>query len=106
MSPGRDFEIAVDITTSAMGATGTTRATRAENGGWTTLRIAVSDARGELRLPAADMPPPLMPRLAENGRGMLLVRALADRWDVIDRPPVGKTVVAELDLPPGVGQGA
>ncbi|MGW2839201.1 ATP-binding protein [Streptomyces sp. NPDC001493] len=100
---GRDFEIAVDITTSATGTTGTTGA---ERGGRTTLRIAVSDARGELRPPAADMPPPLMPRLAESGRGMLLVRALADRWDVIDRPPVGKTVVAELDLPPGVGQGA
>ncbi len=29
---------------------------------------------------------------------MLLVGALADRWEVLDRLPVGKTVVAELDL--------
>lgn len=29
---------------------------------------------------------------------MLLVEALADRWGVLDRVPVGKTVVAELDL--------
>ncbi|MFF7359573.1 ATP-binding protein [Streptomyces sp. NPDC008125] len=88
--PGRDFEIAVDITT--------------ESGG-RTLRIAVSDARGELRPPAPDMPPPFIPRPAESGRGLLLVKALADRWDVVDRPSVGKTVVAELDLPPGTGQG-
>jgi hypothetical protein len=40
-----------------------------------------------------------MPPLAETGRGTLLVEALAGRWDVLDRVPVGKTVVAELDLP-------
>ncbi|WP_405811905.1 ATP-binding protein [Streptomyces sp. NBC_01520] len=63
-----------------------------------TLRIAVSDTRGELRPPAPGDPYPSMPPLAETGRGLLLVDALADRWDVLDRVSVGKTVVAELDL--------
>ncbi|MGX1116852.1 hypothetical protein RKD37_002215 [Streptomyces ambofaciens] len=40
------------------------------------------------------------PPEAEHGRGLLLVDALADRWGVFDRVPVGKTVRAELDLPP------
>ncbi|MEU3085395.1 ATP-binding protein [Streptomyces massasporeus] len=78
--PGRDFEVAVKL----LGRT---------------LRIEVSDTRGEERPPGPGAPrPPLTPR-AETGRGMLLVAALADRWDVLDRVPVGKTVVAELDLP-------
>ncbi|MFE0804683.1 ATP-binding protein [Streptomyces sp. NPDC058812] len=59
-----------------------------------TLRIDVSDSRGERRpeRPAAAAPE------AEGGRGLLLVDALADRWGVLDRVPVGKTVRAELDL--------
>ncbi|MFE7401137.1 ATP-binding protein [Streptomyces sp. NPDC057557] len=77
---GRDFE----VTAKLLGRT---------------LRIEVSDTRGELRPPAPGAPRPAMPPLAETGRGMLLVEALADRWDVLDRVPVGKTVVAELDLP-------
>ncbi|MEU6015823.1 ATP-binding protein [Streptomyces sp. NPDC047515] len=77
--PGRDFEVTAEI----LGRT---------------LRIAVSDTRGELRPPAPGAPRPSMPPLAETGRGLLLVEALADRWDVLDRMPVGKTVVAELDL--------
>ncbi|MFF0478177.1 hypothetical protein [Streptomyces sp. NPDC004284] len=36
--------------------------------------------------------------LDEGGRGLLLVEALASRWEVLDRVPVGKTVRAELDL--------
>ncbi|MGW0791212.1 ATP-binding protein [Streptomyces sp. NPDC002911] len=76
---GRDFEVTAEI----LGRT---------------LRIAVSDTRGELRPPAPGEPRPPMPPLAETGRGMLLVEALADRWDVLDRVPVGKTVVAELYL--------
>ncbi|MCX5400337.1 ATP-binding protein [Streptomyces sp. NBC_00102] len=79
---GRDFEVGAEILDGA------------------TLRIAVSDARGELRPPAPGVPRSATPPLAENGRGMLLVELLADRWDVLDRPPVGKTVVAELDLVP------
>ncbi|MFF9688467.1 ATP-binding protein [Streptomyces sp. NPDC014623] len=78
--PGRDFEVAAEI----LGRT---------------LRIAVSDARGELRPHSPGAPRSSVPLLAETGRGMLLVQALADRWDVLDRVPVGKTVVAELDLP-------
>jgi anti-sigma regulatory factor (Ser/Thr protein kinase) len=77
--PGRDFEVAVKL----LGRT---------------LRIEVSDPRGELRPPAPGVPRPLPLPHAETGRGMLLVEALADRWDVLDRVSVGKTVVAELDL--------
>ncbi|MBF4133299.1 MULTISPECIES: ATP-binding protein [Streptomyces] len=77
--PGRDFEVTVKL----LGRT---------------LRIEVSDTRGELRPPVPGVTRPEAGPLAENGRGMLLVEALADRWDVLDRVPVGKTVVAELDL--------
>ncbi|MFJ7257342.1 ATP-binding protein [Streptomyces sp. NPDC098085] len=78
--PGRDFE----VTAETLGRT---------------LRIAFSDTRGEFRPPPRARHAPPMPPQAETGRGMLLVEALADRWDVLDRVPVGKTVVAELDLP-------
>ncbi|MFI2369031.1 ATP-binding protein [Streptomyces sp. NPDC018833] len=78
--PGRDFEVTVKL----LGRT---------------LRIEVSDTRGELRPLAPGAPRPAPRPLAETGRGMLLVEALADRWDVLDRVPVGKTVAAELDLP-------
>ncbi|MFD6420490.1 ATP-binding protein [Streptomyces sp. NPDC060198] len=80
--PGRDFEVTAEILDG-------------------TLHLAVSDARGELRPPAPGAPRPATPPLAESGRGMLLVDSLADRWDVLDRPHIGKTVVAELDLRPG-----
>lgn len=61
------------------------------------LRIEVSDARGESR---PSLPEDLAEPTADDlsGRGLLLVRALADRWCVRDRVPVGKTVCAELDL--------
>ncbi|WP_327352679.1 ATP-binding protein [Streptomyces sp. NBC_01304] len=78
--PGRDFELRLAVDAFA-------------------LRIEVSDARGELR-------PPVPGRLthpsaeAAHGRGLLLVEALADRWEVLDRGPVGKTVRVELELPP------
>lgn len=77
---GRDFELKLTLTDALL---------------W----IEVSDARGEKRLP----PPPLTPPPADedSGRGLLLVEALADRWCVLDRVPVGKTVRAELDLPGG-----
>ncbi|MFJ4869504.1 ATP-binding protein [Streptomyces sp. NPDC088757] len=75
--PGRDFELAV----RPLGRT---------------LRIEVSNTRGECRPPAPEV---LRPEpLAENGRGLFLVQALADRWDVLNRVPVDKTVVTELDL--------
>ncbi|MFI8950244.1 ATP-binding protein [Streptomyces sp. NPDC053750] len=78
--PGRDFEVAVKL----LGRT---------------LRIEVSDTRGEHRPPAPGAVRTAPPPLVETGRGMVLVEALADRWEVLDRVPVGKTVVAELDLP-------
>ncbi|MFJ4620134.1 ATP-binding protein [Streptomyces sp. NPDC088812] len=77
--PGRDFE----VTVSLLGRT---------------VRIEVSDTRDELRPPAPGAPRPAPQPLAETGRGMLLVEALADRWEVLDRAPVGKTVAAELHL--------
>ncbi|MGA5215495.1 ATP-binding protein [Streptomyces cinereoruber] len=60
------------------------------------LRIDVSDTRGERRPAPAEQE-----SLDEGGRGLLLVGALASRWSVLDRVPVGKTVRAELDLSPG-----
>ncbi|WP_043382973.1 ATP-binding protein [Streptomyces mutabilis] len=64
-----------------------------------TLRIDVSDSRGERRPRGPESTAAVTPE-AERGRGLLLVDALADRWGVFDRVPVGKTVRAELDLPP------
>ncbi|AGP54922.1 ATP-binding protein [Streptomyces rapamycinicus] len=58
----------------------------------TRLRIAVSDPRSE-RLPRPRRP---SPRDA-HGRGLLIVRALADRWGVRERT-VGKEIWVELDL--------
>ncbi|MFJ6888675.1 ATP-binding protein [Streptomyces californicus] len=61
------------------------------------LRIEVSDTRGERRPPdPGAIPAP--DDGADSGRGLLIVEALADRWEVLDRNP-GKTVRAELDLP-------
>ena len=76
---GRDFELVMRL-------------------GGGTLRIEVSDTRTECRPPG----PGVLRQpdaLAESGRGLLLVEAVADRWTVRDRKPVGKTVCAELDLP-------
>ncbi|MFF1717684.1 ATP-binding protein [Streptomyces sviceus] len=58
----------------------------------TTLRIAVTDPRGE-RLPGTS---PSHPD-DQFGRGLLIVRVLAGRW-AVERLTVGKTVWAELDL--------
>ncbi|WP_069169337.1 ATP-binding protein [Streptomyces griseus] len=76
---GRDFELRL---TRAPGAV---------------LRIEVSDAHGERKPPA---PGALCsPGAGEGGGwGLLLVEALADRWSVHDRVPVGKTVRAEFEL--------
>lgn len=73
--PGRDFELRLAL----------------EPGGL--LRIEVTDARAERRLPA---PPPLAPPAgSEAGRGLLLVAALAETWGVTGRQ-AGKTVWATL----------
>jgi len=56
-----------------------------------TLRIEVTDARGEL------LPTPRTATPDENfGRGLLIVEETADRWGVSELV-VGKTVWCELD---------
>ncbi|MEU3917023.1 ATP-binding protein [Streptomyces sp. NPDC029004] len=71
--PGRDFELRLTL--------------------WPlTLRIEVSDARGD-RQPSPKPPTPD----SETGRGLLLVDALATAWGTADRV-VGKTIWAELSL--------
>jgi anti-sigma regulatory factor (Ser/Thr protein kinase) len=75
--PGRDFELTLKCATEPFAL----------------LRIEVSDTRSERR-PILT----LSESFAESGRGLLLVDALASRWWVLDRDPVGKTVCAELDL--------
>ncbi len=77
--PGRDFELGLSLPTGS-------------------IRIEVSDTRTESSPPKpGDVPPPCP--LGEHGRGLVLVEALADRWEVLDRDPPGKTVRAEVDLP-------
>lgn len=73
--PGRDFELRL-------------RLLPAED----TLRIEVSDARGDRALRFPDGRPE-----DERGRGLVIVRALARLWGVSERD-VGKTVWAELPL--------
>lgn len=47
-----------------------------------------------------DAPGPLSPRPADeqatHGRGLAIVEAFSERWGVIDRPDLGKTVWARL----------
>ena len=79
--PGRDFELRLDLDSYTY-----------------TLCIDVSDACGERRPPrAGELVVPSDG--ADGGRGLLLVESLADRWAVLERGQVGKTVRAELDLP-------
>ncbi|MEV7381474.1 ATP-binding protein [Streptomyces lydicus] len=61
------------------------------------LRVEVADTRTEALPPA---PPGLVvpPPDATSGRGLLVVAALASRWTVLGRDPVGKIVRAEVDL--------
>jgi len=70
--PGRDFRLTLYV-------------------GGGTLRIEVSDVRGE-RLPQVQLPS----AEGESGRGLVLVDALADRWGVSSGPAPRKTVWAEL----------
>jgi anti-sigma regulatory factor (Ser/Thr protein kinase) len=56
-----------------------------------TLRIEVSDARGDRQLRYSAHPD------AEGGRGLVLVTLLSQAWGVTERT-VGKTVWAELPL--------
>lgn len=77
--PGRDFELSVSLLVGS-------------------IRIEVTDTRAERQPPGPGQVPEPNP-LAESGRGLLLVDALADRWEVVDREPPGKTVRAEVDVP-------
>ncbi|GAA2521577.1 ATP-binding protein [Streptomyces longisporus] len=83
--PGRDFELRLLLVTGS-------------------VRIEVTDTRAELRPPAPGAVPTPRP-LEEHGRGLVLVDALADRWEIADREPPGKTVRAEVDLPLRVRRG-
>ncbi|MFJ3444797.1 ATP-binding protein [Streptomyces sp. NPDC086081] len=73
--PGRDFRLTLYVV-----------------GG--TLRIEVTDTRGDL-LPHAARPAPD----ATTGRGLLVVAALAGRWGVTPGPHPRKTVWAEVEVP-------
>lgn len=59
------------------------------------VRVEVTDAASEKRLPAT---PPSPHPDGESGRGLLLVDVLAVRWGSVPRRPVGKTVWAEVNL--------
>ncbi|MEU8703380.1 ATP-binding protein [Streptomyces sp. NPDC048680] len=75
--PGRDFQLRLTVHAGKR------------------LRIEVTDTRGD-HLPVAAVPE----GLAESGRGLLIVEALADRWGIVPGPVPRKTVWAELDLVP------
>ncbi|SED43132.1 Anti-sigma regulatory factor (Ser/Thr protein kinase) [Streptomyces sp. 3213] len=77
--PGRDFELRLSL----------------GNG---SVRVEVTDTRSGPRPPGPGAVREPLP-LAESGRGLVLVDTLADRWEVVDREPLGKTVRAEVDVP-------
>ncbi|WNF27541.1 ATP-binding protein [Streptomyces sp. C11-1] len=62
-----------------------------------TLRIEVTDTRGD-RLPPGPGAVKAPEGDAENGRGLLIVEALADHWGVTPGPVPRKTVWAEIGL--------
>ncbi len=77
--PGRDFELRLSLVPGS-------------------VRVEVTDSRSGSRPPGPkDVQAPFP--LAESGRGLLVVDAVADRWEVLDREPPGKTVRAEVDVP-------
>ncbi|WP_406460123.1 ATP-binding protein [Streptomyces sp. NBC_01622] len=79
--PGRDFELRLSLVTGS-------------------IRIEVTDTRTGPRPPgpgAVRQPE----TLDDFGRGLVLVEAMADRWEVLDREPLGKTVRAEVDVRAG-----
>ncbi|MFG3047568.1 ATP-binding protein [Streptomyces sp. NPDC048241] len=75
--PGRDFRLEL----------------RREDDG--TLRVEVTDARGERRPRVPDE----SAELTDGGRGLRIVAAYADRWGVVEAPAGAKTVWAELKQP-------
>ncbi|MER6028595.1 ATP-binding protein [Streptomyces sp. NPDC001851] len=74
-APGRDFELRLRLLPASA-----------------TLRIEVSDARGDKEPRFLEGGPE-----DEHGRGLAVVRVLSSRWGVAPRT-VGKTVWAELSL--------
>ncbi|MFD3751518.1 ATP-binding protein [Streptomyces cyaneofuscatus] len=62
------------------------------------LRIEVTDTRGDSVPPGPGAVKAPEDDHAENGRGLLIVEALADHWGVVPGPVPRKTVWAEIDL--------
>lgn len=63
-----------------------------------TLRIEVTDTRGDSAPPGPGAVKAPEDDYAENGRGLLIVEALADHWGIATGPVPRKTVWAEIDL--------
>jgi anti-sigma regulatory factor (Ser/Thr protein kinase) len=78
--PGRDFELRLSLVAGS-------------------VRVEVRDTRSGPPGPPGPADVGAPDPLAESGRGLLLVDAIADRWEVVDAEPPGKTVRAEVDLP-------
>ncbi|MEU2897013.1 ATP-binding protein [Streptomyces sp. NPDC001273] len=86
--PGRDFHLRL-----ALLPTGPRAAT---------VRVEVTDTRGERVPPRPDAPRREALAVDETGRGLLLVTALATRWAWHPRPDgPGKTVWAECEIASG-----
>ncbi|MFD0208833.1 ATP-binding protein [Streptomyces hirsutus] len=68
-----------------------------------TVRVEVTDTRAERVPPRPGAALPEAPPVTETGRGLLLITALAARWDWHPRPDgPGKTVWAEYALDGGI----
>ncbi|MEI5036486.1 ATP-binding protein [Streptomyces sp. S1A(2023)] len=76
---GRDFQLGLTV-----------------SGG--TLRIEVTDTRGDSIPPGPGAVKPPEDDDSETGRGLLIVEALADHWGITPGPVPRKTVWAEIDL--------
>lgn len=79
--PGRDFRLSLTVHRDAL------------------LRIEVTDTRGE-HLPPTPGTTVAPVDDAESGRGLLIVKALADRWGIDVGPVPRKTIWANLSLVP------
>lgn len=80
--PGRDFELRLGYDRAAG-----------------VLRVAVSDTHpGRPTAPTTDTTDAVATGLADGGRGLVIVDAVAARWGVSGRVGPGKTIWAELEL--------
>ncbi|MET8676639.1 ATP-binding protein [Streptomyces sp. NPDC004647] len=82
--PGRDFQLRLTVGPGLLLPA--------------TLRIEVADALGEKRPDPDGTPVPFPSPDSERGRGLRLIDALATTWGVLDRPPSGKTIWAEIQF--------